>query len=180
MSAERVLYHFSENLGIVRFEPHVARTSESREAFVWAIDEWHAPMYYTPRDCPRACFWAGPETSAADRDLWLGPVRARMVIAIESSWLERLRATALYRYRFDAARFALRDPIAGHWVSPEPVAPIGVEPVGDLLRALAAADVELRITPSLIGLWERVIRSSLAFSGTRLRNAKGIEDRRLP
>jgi hypothetical protein len=57
---------------------------------VWAIDAWHAPMYYTPRDCPRACFWAGPQTSAEDRERWLAPVHARMVIAIESGWLERL------------------------------------------------------------------------------------------
>jgi hypothetical protein len=31
----------------------------------------------------------------------------------------------------------------------------------------------------LIGLWERVIRSTLAFSGTRLRNAQGWESLRL-
>src|SRR3990170_4406740 len=105
-------------------------------------------MYYTPRDCPRACFWAGPETSAEDRERWLEPVQARMVIAIESGWLERGRSAALWRYTFDASRFALHDPIAGHFVSRNTVAPIGVEPVGDLLQALVDADVELRITPS--------------------------------
>jgi hypothetical protein len=33
--------------------------------------------------------------------------------------------------------------------------------------------VELRITPSLIGLWQRVVKSTLCYSGTRLRNARG-------
>lgn len=174
-----VVYHFSEDPTIRRFEPHVAPTSQSGEAYVWAIDAWHAPMYYTPRDCPRACFWAGPDTSEADRRLWLGPVAARMVIAIESRWLERVRSAALYRYTFDAASFALHDPIAGHFVSRETLEPIRVEPMGDLLRALVEADVELRITPSLIGLWEQVIRSTLAFSGTRLHNAQGWESLRL-
>ncbi len=174
------VYHFSEDPAIRSFAPHVAATSASREAYVWAIDAWHSPMYYTPRDCPRACFWAGPKTSDPDRERWLGPVQARMVIAIESSWLDRLRATELHRYSFDARHFTPHDATAGHFVSRETLTPLAVEPVGDLLRALAAADVELRITPSLIRLWEQVIRSTLAYSGTRLRNAIGWETLRLP
>jgi hypothetical protein len=63
------LYHFSETPDITVFHPHVAKTSAIRdEAFVWAIDDWHAPMYFVPRDCPRACFWAGPKTTQEDRD----------------------------------------------------------------------------------------------------------------
>jgi len=45
--------------------------------------------------------------------------------------------------------------------------------VADLLAALAEAEVELRITPSLTDFWSRVISSTLEFSGTRLRNAQG-------
>ena len=62
---------------------------------------------------------------------------------------------------------------AGHWVSREVVVPDRVELVGDLLAALVAAGVELRITPSLVTLWQRIARSTLSFSGTRLRNARG-------
>jgi hypothetical protein len=58
------------------------------------------------------------------------------------------------------------------------VTPLSVEPVGDLLMALIGAGVELRITPRLIPLWGRVIRSSLEFSGTRLRNAQGYNEAR--
>ena len=166
------LFHFSEDPSISVFVPHVAKTSIKKGSYVWAIDEWHAPMYLFPRDCPRACFWPDHTTSEADREQWFGGIAASMVIAIEAAWLERLRTVALYRYRFSPDAFTCIDPIAGHWVSTTTVTPLAVEPAGDLLAALAAADVELRITPRLLPLWERVTQSSLAFSGTRLRNAQ--------
>lgn len=174
------LYHFSEDASIRVFMPHRAPTSNRSEELVWAIDAWHAPMYYVPRNCPRACFWPGPRTTAADREGWFGHVRARMVVAIEWHWLERLRRTTLYRYTMPGPPFELLDATAGHWVSRETVTPHSVEPVGDLLAALAGAEVELRLTPRLIPLWSDVIRSTLEFSGTRLRNAQGFEALSVP
>ena len=50
--------------------------------------------------------------------------------------------------------------------------PLAVEGVGDLVDALAAEGVELRLMPSLaplFGAWEH----SFHFSGIRLRNAVG-------
>jgi hypothetical protein len=170
------LYHFSEDSAIRLFEPHVAPTSVESEPFVWAIDEWHAPMYYLPRDCPRACFWPGPQTTAEDRERWFGGIDARMVIAVETEWLPAIRSTRLYRYTMPEATFRSNDDTAGHWVSQEAVAPLAVEPVGDLLSALLAAGVELRITPRLVEMWKLVIESSLEFSGTRLRNARGFSE----
>jgi uncharacterized protein DUF6886 len=165
------LYHFSEDPTIREFVPHRAPTSIVDEALVWAIDEWHAPMYFFPRQCPRACFWPGPGTTDADRERWFGDSHARMVIAIESGWLERVRSTELYRYRMPEATFELADATAGHWVSRERVEALGAEPVGDLLAALANAGVELRIMPAIMALWRRVIASTMEYSGTRLRNA---------
>lgn len=169
------LYHFSEDPGIERFEPHIAPTSTvQHEALVWAIDDWHAPMYYAPRQCPRACFWPGEKTSDGDRERWLYGLEPRFVMVIEMSWLERLRACALYRYVMPPDTFAFMGHEGGHWTSREPVAPLTVEPVGDLLQAIASADVELRITPRLGPMWRRVWKeSTLEFSGTRLRNAAG-------
>ncbi len=63
---------------------------------MWVIDDWHAPMYYLPRDCPRACFWPGPQTMPGDRERWFSGVDARMVIAVESEWLSAIRSTTLY------------------------------------------------------------------------------------
>lgn len=155
------------------FEPRPPLALPDVEPLVWAIDAWHAPMYYVPRDCPRACFWPGAQTSADDRERWFGGVDAKMVVAIESAWLDRLRSTTLYRYTMPVERFVASDDTAGHFVSRERVTPLSVEPVGDLLAALAASNVELRITPRLVALWQRVIATTLEFSGTRLRNAEG-------
>jgi hypothetical protein len=47
-----VVYHFSEDPSIRRFQPHVAATSSHAEPLVWAIDEEHAPLYWFTRDCP--------------------------------------------------------------------------------------------------------------------------------
>ena len=165
------LYHFSEDPDIRVFEPRFSRIANGD--YVWAIDEWHAPMYYLPRDCPRACFWPGPQTTDEDRERWFGGIDAKMIIAVESAQLERIRSTQLSRYVLPEDGFELHDATAGHWVSRAPVAPLAVEPVGDLLAALTAASVELRITPALTELWSRVINSTLEFSGTRLRNAQG-------
>jgi len=165
------LYHFSEEPDIRVFEPRSGPILD--QAYVWAIDEWHAPMYYFPRDCPRACFWPGSRTTADDRERWFGGIDAKMVIAVESAWLERIRSAQLYRYVLPEDSFTIHDATAGHWVSSTAVAPLSVEPVGDLLTALAQAEVELRITPALGDLWSRVLDSTLEFSGTRLRNAQG-------
>ncbi|MEX1254699.1 MAG: DUF6886 family protein [Dehalococcoidia bacterium] len=142
------LYHFSEEPDIELFRPHRAATSQLDDELVWAIDDWHAPMYYLPRDCPRACFWPGAQTSAEDRERFFGGIEARMVIAVEARWLERIRSTCLYRYAMPEVSFTLNDATAGHWVSREAVEPVSVEPIGDLLgeivrrRCRAARDAD--------------------------------------
>ncbi len=168
------LYHFSHRPDITLFAPRVAPTSPMQDqALVWAIDNWHQAMYFVPRDCPRACFWPGELTTPEDRARFFANVSARMVIAIESGWLDRLRGATLYRYEMPEGTFEPRGDGSGHWVSHSPVVPIAVETITDLLGALILADVELRVTPSLTALWSDVIQSSLQFSGTRLRNADG-------
>ncbi|MDP9238897.1 MAG: hypothetical protein M3P30_16135 [Chloroflexota bacterium] len=170
------LFHFSEEPDIARFEPRAPLARPEVEPLVWAIDAWHASMYYFPRECPRACFWPGDKTTDEDRERWFGGIDARMVIAVESGWLPLIRQTMLYRYALPASGFAQNDDTAGHFVSRNAVTPLAVEPVGDLLDALVAARVELRITPSLLELWRRVIASTMEFSGTRLRNTHDWSD----
>ena len=50
--------------------------------------------------------------------------------------------------------------------------PIEVVEIGDLLALHAAADVELRITPKLGTLMDRILASGLPFSFVRLRDAR--------
>ena len=51
------LYHFSEDPSIERFVPHVPVTNLQHAPAVWAIDAEHSPLYWFPRDCPRAAVW---------------------------------------------------------------------------------------------------------------------------
>ncbi|MHB8648206.1 MAG: DUF6886 family protein [Thermomicrobiales bacterium] len=169
------LSHFSEDPTIERFVPRPPRARPAVEPLVWAIDDWHAPVYFLPRDCPRVCFWPLPTTKPDDYDRWFATVPGRMVIVIESSWLERLRAARLYRYRMPEETFEdIHD--HGVHVSREPVVPLSVTPVDDLLAALADAGVELRITPSLVPIGRAIIQTTLHFSLIRMRNAHGWPD----
>jgi hypothetical protein len=156
------LWHFSEDPSLGRFVP--------REGKVWAIDEEHSWLYWFPRDCPRACFWAVGSTTDDDVARWLDGDRERRVAVIETSWLERLRAVRLFAYRLPAEPF---DVVQDHrfYIASTPVDAIERVELGDLLARHAEAGNELRISPSLYPLWESVIETTLEFSGIRLRNA---------
>jgi hypothetical protein len=154
------LWHVSEEAAIERFEP--------RDGRVWAIDTRHVPLYWFPRDCPRATFWAVEETTDDDVDRFLGGDRAGRVHVIEPVWLDRMREARLCAYRLPGDTF---EPEDRYWISPVAVEPIERVGLPDLLALHADAEIELRIAPRLLDLWERVIASTLDFSGIRLRNA---------
>ena len=161
------LWHVSEDASIRRFEPHVAATSDRAEPLVWTVDTRHLPLYWFPRDCPRACFWAVAQTAAEDAALLQGSTR---VHAVETGWLERLRVARVVAYRLPADSFEHDGD--GFWVSRKPVEPLELVEVGDLVARHSKAEIELRVVPSLWPLWERVAASTLEFSGIRLRNAQ--------
>jgi hypothetical protein len=165
--------HFSQDPGITRFDPHVAATAQQPEAYVWAVDAARSPDYWFPRDCPRAMTWEEPATTSDDRERILGPGGARRVHAVEYGWLHAITTVELYAYRLPADRFRpFGDPVNAQ-VATEPVVPLGPpERVGDLLRLHEEAGIELRVLPTLWPFWDAVIRSTLGFSGIRLRNAR--------
>jgi hypothetical protein len=165
------LLHFSEDPTITRFEPHVAATAQEEGAFVWAVDEHHAPSYWFPRQCPRAMAWCKPETTDEDRDRIIGVGCGDRVHAIEFQWLPRVQATTLYAYRLPVDGFDTR--FGSHaWVSTEPVEPVGApEAVGDLLARHEDAGIQLRVLNNLWAWWDAVINSTVNFSGIRLHNA---------
>jgi Family of unknown function (DUF6886) len=163
------LWHVSEDAAIDRFEPHVSRTAASTEPRVWAVDTRHLPLYWFPRECPRGTFWATPRTAEADLELLTGATR---VHAVEGEWLSRIRAAHVVAYRLPEQTFAPDPEVGGYWLSREPVVPVEVVELGDLLELHAESGVELRLVENLWPLWNRVIASSLEFSGIRLHNAK--------
>jgi hypothetical protein len=166
-----MMYHFSEDDSIQHFLPRPHPTHPDKPPMVWAIDGWHAPLYFFPRDCPRVAFWATPDTTEEDRQRFLAHTTARMVIAVESRWLKRIQTSNLFVYHLPEDTFSLFDEGAGYYTSLEPVTPVKVEPVGDLLTRLADADVELRITPSLLPLHDILPQTTLHVSMIRMRNA---------
>lgn len=135
---------------------------------VWAIDDWHQPLYLFPRDCPRVLLWPTATTTAQDRARhWRGGT-ARMMALVEQGWLDRIGQASLFRYALPGETF---EPVeAGMWVSRDPVTPAPVECLTNLPRHLAECDVMLTAVPDLRALrplWE----TSLHASGIRLRNA---------
>jgi hypothetical protein len=75
-------------------------------------------------------------------------------------------ACRLYRYEFDRSRFRPWDEADGNgqYIASEVVEPVDVVALDDLLALHAAADVELRITPKLGTLMDRILASGLPFS----------------
>ena len=164
------LYHFSEEPDIAVFVPRPVKANQDSEPLIWTIDAEHAPLYYLPRDCPRAAWWALPTTTDADKERWLADTDARMIIAVESGWYERIRQCRLFVYRFASESFvSLQD--HGVHLSKETLTPLSVEPVGELIERITAANVELRFTPSLWPLHRALIPTTLHWSFMRLRNA---------
>jgi Family of unknown function (DUF6886) len=146
----------------VRFVP--------RDGKVWAIDDRHSWLYWFPRDCPRACFWAVGSTTDEDVDAWLDGDPTRRVAVIECGWLERIRSVKLYAYRMPREPFdVVQDD--RFYIASSTVDPIERVVLGDLLARHAAEGIELRIAPTLYPLWDRVVATTLDFSGIRLRNA---------
>lgn len=170
--------HFSEDPTIKRFAPHVAKTAQQPEPYVWAVHWDRAPDYWFPRQCPRAMAWRAPWSSEEDVQAILGPSAtaclSRRVHAVEYGWLEAIRTAQLYAYRFAEENFKpFGDPKSAHaMVCDHEVAPLGPpERVGDLLALHHEAGIELRVLPNLWPFWDAVITSTLDFSGIRLRNA---------
>jgi len=161
------VYHVSEEPAIGVFEPR--QVERSGESLVWAIDDEHLRNYLAPRECPRVTFYAGPGTTVADRERFLGSSVA--VMAIESGWFERMRSCRLFCYQLPGETFECRDRTAGYFVSRTAVKPTRVDVIQDPVLAILQRGVELRVLPDLWSLRDAVIESTLEFSIIRWRNA---------
>jgi hypothetical protein len=172
-NSSQLLYHYSEEPGIRRFVPRPATDSPESTPVVWAIDEQHAMNYWLPRECPRVIYRNSPAVNADDLARFFSSSTADAVIAVESGWLERIRATSLYEYTFASTSFESKDRMAGYSISYEPVEPITVQPAGGLIaRILACKDIELRFIPELHTIRDAILLSSVDhFSIIRFRNA---------
>ncbi|HLY94925.1 MAG TPA: hypothetical protein VKP14_08775 [Gaiellaceae bacterium] len=162
------LWHVSEDPTIARFEPHHRPGHTLDEQLVWAIDTRHLPLYWFPRECPRATFWAVSTTTDDDVETFLGGDRSRRVHVVEPGWLAPMRTAHVLAYRLPGETFEQWDRFRISRVAVEPLEQVEL---GDLVELHAHAGIELTSADDLLGLWERVVASSLDFSGIRLRNA---------
>ena len=161
----------SEDDSIRRFRPHRSATALTDDELVWAIDTRHLPLFWFPRDCPRGTFWPDSKTTDEDVERFLDGVGGRRVHAVESAWVERIRSARVVAYRLPGETFEPHAEVGGYWVSRADVDPIERVGLGDLLGRHVAAGIELRLLPNIWPLWQRVVDSTLEFSGCRLRNA---------
>ncbi|MDP9080721.1 MAG: hypothetical protein M3O71_25170 [Bacteroidota bacterium] len=168
------LFHVSEEPGIQEFIP---RPSPSfiegiKGDVVFAIAENLLHNYLLPRDCPRVTYYESSATTPADKEKFMGSTGAGNIIIVESGWHEAIRSATLFCYEFPPEDFLLIDECAGYCISYQPVKPVNVRKIADIVPELLARNVELRFTPSLIEIAEEVSASSLNFSIIRMRNAK--------
>jgi len=165
------VYHYSEDGTIRRFAPHVPPTNPSHPPAVWTIDAAHSPLYWFPRNCPRISVWA--ETAEHQEVLTASfDTEANRICAAESHWLTRVRDASIYRYSFDASRFAPWTEADGQYITGDVVYPDVVDELDDLLGLHAEAEVELRFTPRLGVLMDQMLASGLPFSFVRIRDAR--------
>lgn len=164
------LWHFSEDPSLSWFRPHPPATNPGAPGLVWAVDTRHAPMFWFPRDCPRGCIWPVSTTTEEDRERFFGQSAAHRVHVMEASWLWQMRGCRLYAYRLPAETFRPHDTVGGYWISDRQVEALERVIVDDVIGKHATAGIELRITPSIWPFWDRVTRSTVEFSGSRLRN----------
>ncbi|MBO0821118.1 MAG: hypothetical protein J2P26_09740 [Nocardiopsaceae bacterium] len=165
------LWHFSEDPALQTFHPRSPVSRPGAPPLVWAVDTRHAPMFWFPSDCPRVCIWPVSTTTAADRERFFGQSAAHRIHVMESGWLWRMRGWRLYAYRLPADTFRPDDEVSGYWVSDRRVDAAERLVVDDLIGRHAVAGIELRFTPSVWPLWERVTLSTVEFSGSRPRTS---------
>lgn len=166
-----LVYHYSEDGTISRFAPHVPQTNPSHPPAVWAMDAEHSPLSWFPRDCPRISVWANnDEQRAILREVF--NTESDRICACESHWVHGMQRARVYRYTFAGSQFAPWALADGQYISSEAVYPQSVDVLDDLIALHAEADVELRFTPRLGALMDRMLASGLPFSFVRIRDAR--------
>lgn len=170
-TAVTYVYHYSEDGTIRRFAPHVPQSNPGHPASVWAIDAEHSPLYWFPRFCPRISVWSRDQRQQATLTE-LFESEATRIVAAETDWLERVRDGRLYRYVFDSADFQPWQEADGQYITDRVVYPERVELLDDLLAMHAGSNIEVRFTPRLGKLMDRILESGLPFSFVRIRDAR--------
>ncbi len=168
------LYHISEEAGIRVFHPRPSpqKYDGINGDVVFAVSDEMLHNYLLPRDCPRVCYYAKPDSTAEDIEVFIGNTDKRFIINVEENSAESISNTKLYLYELQAEDFTLLDIGAGYYISCQSVKPQKVIVIENIPEELSKYNVEVRTHTSLTELAESVAKSSLQFSIIRMRNAK--------
>jgi hypothetical protein len=169
-----VLYHFSDQGDIERFAPRPPLAHPATEPFVFAIDAWHAPLYFFPRDVPRTGIWPIESTTAEDRSAFAQAFGgARMALLVPAEFAVAWRTGHVFRYFFAPNETWLDTGDHGCWVSREAQTPISVERLSNLPALCAAERVLAQVVEDLPGLTARWRATTLHVSAVRHRLLSG-------
>ena len=161
-----IVYHYSENLEIEVFAPHVPATNPSTPPQVWAIEPRYASLYWFPRDCLRVAVWANEDPQQRELQSRFATAANRVHFALgrDEQWI---RTTNLCEYTFDAGPFEPWLDAEGHWTTDRTVRPTASRQLPDLVAEQAQAGVDLRFLDELTTARDEVVRSGLPFSVVR-------------
>jgi hypothetical protein len=172
------LFHFSDDPGIVVFEPRPLRVAVDRGPdrdwlngpLVWATDQAHSLLYLFPRECPRVVIWSTSLTSPTDREAWFAGRSCRAIAYVEDDWVERIRSATIHRYLMPPNTFEDIDDV-GMWVSRTAIKPLSMDSLSNLPVVMGTTGVDLQSLPRLTPL-KCVWQTTLHASGIRMRNAQ--------
>jgi hypothetical protein len=143
------LFHFSQDPEIRVFHPRAPVRHPESEPLVYAIDEWHSPLYFFPRDCPRIALWPEFATTSSDRSQFQADCASRILIYLDQSSETYWREGKLFRYEFSRKDGFEDCKDHGVWVSRGSATPIAKEELTDLPKLALEADVDVSVVPQL-------------------------------
>ncbi len=167
------LFHVSEEPDIQVFYPRLPKRKDLDQSIglVWALDEARLPNFLTPRDCPRVAYYAGSQTTDADRKRFFSSSGAAHAVVIENKWIPAMLNTTLHLYEFHTEDFVLQDSAAGYYVATTTQIPKKKHVLNNAFGALLKRNVEIRIIDNLWDIADDVKASTLNWSLCRMANA---------
>ena len=168
----RRLYHFSDQGEIGVFHPRAPLAHPEERPAVYAIDEWHQPLYFFPRECPRIGVWPVAATTAADRATFTEMGSARMLLFADHSWKSRCEEASVWRYEFASDGFIDCED-HGCFVSYVPQTPISVTELKHLPNEILSAGCAVHFVDLLEESTRWLVPTTLHVSMVRMRNLDG-------
>lgn len=161
------LFHFSDDPHLNTLQPRVPSRHPEREPFVYAVDETHQALYFFPPDCPRLAVWA--DSTSRDEDVeWLqSKTKSRILLAIDSSWADRVAQGSVCRY-FVAPETFFQNDGHGCYVSRLPIQVSEPTVYENLPQAMMDADAMLAVVGSLAAFAHSIETSSLHVTMIRM------------